>query len=66
MITTTKLSDEEADVWHEKIEEIFAVLDDTDTAVAINLLTHMAVGLAISHLTLKLRKLGMNTNLAQR
>ena len=48
MITTTKLSDEEVDVWHEKIEEIFAVLDETDTAVAINLLIHMAVGLAIS------------------
>ena len=47
MIKRTRLSDEEAVVWHDKMAELFDVLLDVDVTEAINMLMHAVTGAAI-------------------
>lgn len=49
MIKRTRLNEEDAKVWHDKMAELFDVLLDTDTTEAINMLMHAVAGTAIMH-----------------
>lgn len=47
MIKRTRLNEEDAQAWHEKMGEIFDVLSDTDTVEALNMLMHAVAGMGI-------------------